>query len=118
MAEEERLERLSRFNSTVLARFLLLLYLVYPGVAVAILDMFSCTTLPSGDSFLNADLAISCLTDTYKGYISAAVIWVAIFPLGIPLFFIFLLRHFKVPDLVRQAAYRLPTPVRDAATVR
>ena len=101
MTEEERLGRLSRFNSTVLSRFLLLLYVVYPGVAVAILDIFSCTTLPSGGSFLNADPAISCRGATHAGYISAAVIWVAIFPIGIPLFFIYLLHRFKVPQLVR-----------------
>jgi hypothetical protein len=32
---EERADRLSSFNSTVLARLLLVIYIVYPGVSVA-----------------------------------------------------------------------------------
>ncbi len=39
MSEEERATRRAAFNSTMLARALLLLYLVYPGVSVAIFSM-------------------------------------------------------------------------------
>lgn len=36
VSHAERANRLSTFNSTVLSRLLLMLYLVYPGVSVAI----------------------------------------------------------------------------------
>jgi len=35
LPEEEREDRIARFNSLILARTLLVLYLVYPGVSVA-----------------------------------------------------------------------------------
>ncbi len=39
MSEQERMDRLAKFNSTVLSRALLVLYIVYPGVSVAIFQV-------------------------------------------------------------------------------
>ena len=99
--EEEAAERRARFNSTVLQRVLLILYLCYPGVSVAIVGMFSCVTLKSGESFLNADLNIVCWDKLHWRYVAAAVVWVFVVPVGVPILFIRLLHRFHVPQLAR-----------------
>ena len=99
--EEEAAERHARFNSTVLQRVLLILYLCYPGVSVAIVGMFSCVTLKSGESFLNADLNIMCWDKLHWRYVAAAVVWVFVVPVGVPVLFIRLLHRFHVPQLAR-----------------
>ena len=101
LSEEEAAERRARFNSTVLQRVLLILYLCYPGVSVAIVGMFSCVTLKSGEAFLNADLNIVCWDKLHWRYVAAAVVWVFIVPVGVPVLFIRLLHRFHVPQLAR-----------------
>jgi hypothetical protein len=105
LPEAERAERLGRFGSTVLARVLLLLYVAYPGVSVAVFSMFSCTLLPSSDrSFLDADLSIRCYDALHWRYIAAAVAWLFVVPVGVPCFFVWLMRHFRVPHIARLCA--------------
>ena len=104
LPERVQRERLSQFNSTVLSRLLLMLYVVYPGVSVAIFGIFSCTTFASGRSFLDADFHIMCYTQKHWNYIGAAVIWLVVVTLGIPAFFVVLLQRFRVPDLARLLA--------------
>jgi hypothetical protein len=99
--EDERRDRRSRFSSTVLSRLLLLMYLVYPGVSVTILSMFSCVQLGNNKSFLNADLHIQCWDATHYRYVGAAAVWVVIVPWGVPRFFISLLSHYRVPQMAR-----------------
>ena len=94
----EREERLQRFKSSCLARVLLLLYLVYPGVSVAIFQVFKCTTLESGASYLDADARIMCYDARHWRYIGGAIVWLVLVPAGIPAFFLWLLRHFRVPQ--------------------
>jgi len=105
LSEEEAEDRRARFNSTVLQRVLLVLYLCYPGVSVAIVGMFSCITLKSGDSFLNADLNIQCWDTMHWRYVAAAVAWVFVVPVGVPIVFIRLLNRFHVPQLARLKAH-------------
>ena len=59
--------------------------------------IFSCTTFESGRSFLDADFTITCYDQTHWNYIGAAIIWLFVVTLGIPMYFIWLLRRFKVP---------------------
>jgi hypothetical protein len=119
---DERAERLTRFNSTVLTRALLVLYLVYPGarvaqgramrvrtadlpaaacagVSVAIFSVFTCTRLESGVSYLNADARIMCWDAEHRRYVGGAIVWLLIVPVGVPASFIWLLRRFRVPQM-------------------
>lgn len=100
---EEVDRRLAAFQSTVLGRALLILYLVYPGVSVAVFGIFSCTAT-SRASYLDADMAITCWDSTHWRYVCAGVVWVFVIPVGVPYFFIRLLRHFKVPEMARLRA--------------
>ena len=98
-AERER--RLASFNFTVLARLLLMLYLVHPGVSVAIFEVFSCTTLQSGVSYLDADVSVRCGNAEHRRYLGAAAFWLLAVTLGIPAFFIWLCYRFQVPHMAR-----------------
>jgi hypothetical protein len=75
------------------------LYVVYPGVSVAIFSVFSCTTLHSGRAFLDADLAITCYDSLHWRYIAAGVAWLFVVPIGVPAFFLWLLRRYDVPKM-------------------
>ena len=101
VSDEERSARLSKFNSTVLQRLLLFMYLVYPGVSITIISMFSCTALDHGRSFLNADFRITCWDRTHYGYVGLALLWTLLVPLGVPYAFMKLLHIFKVPQMAR-----------------
>jgi hypothetical protein len=100
-SDSERADRIDRFNALVLSRLLLLLYLAYPGVSVAIFNIFPCTRLSSGESFLDADARISCSDPVHRGYVAAGVIWLFLVPAGVPAFFTWLLYRFKVPHMAR-----------------
>jgi hypothetical protein len=100
MPEEERATRLSQFRSTVISRVLLVLYVTYPGVSVTIFGIFTCTTLPvSGTAYLDADMSIQCYDRQHWKYVAAGVVWLFVVPLGVPAFFLWLLRRFEVPKL-------------------
>ena len=68
-------------------------------MCVAIFGIFSCTTFASGRSFLDADYNLKCYDGEHLRYVGAAIFWLFGVTVGIPLFFLWLLRHFKVPQL-------------------
>jgi len=98
MSAEDAAERRSQFSSTCLQRTLMLLYLVYPGVSVAIFGMFSCSTV-SGHSYLDQDFRITCYDKTHYRYVGGAIVWLFLVPIGVPVFFNWLLKRFRVPDM-------------------
>ena len=66
---------------------------------MAIFAVFSCTTLDSGASFLDADARIVCYDSVHKRYMGGAAVWLVLIPFGVPAFFLWLLRRFKVPQM-------------------
>lgn len=99
--EAERADRLARFDSTMLSRALIVLFLVYPGVSVAIFQVFTCTQLESGTSILDADARITCWDSTHRRYVGGAIVWLFLVPVGVPAFFTVLLHRFRVPQMAR-----------------
>ena len=61
--------------------------------------VFSCTSLETGEAYLDADARITCYDRVHWRYIGGAIIWVLLIPLSVPAFFLFLLRRFKVPQM-------------------
>ena len=98
MSAEEAAERKCQFSSTCLQRTLMLLYLVYPGVSVAIFGIFSCTAV-GGTSYLDQDVRITCYDAVWWRYCGGAIVWLLLVPAGVPLFFNALLKRFRVPDM-------------------
>jgi hypothetical protein len=101
LAENECHARLARFRNDLMARLLILLYIVYPGVSVAIFGIFSCTHIKEAGWFLDADYSIVCYSKKHWGYVGAGVIWVFVYTLGIPYYFIHLLHKYHVPLLAK-----------------
>jgi hypothetical protein len=100
----ECVERVERFEHRLLVALLLVLFFVYPGVSVAIFGIFSCTELGSGVWYLDSDVRIVCYTPKHWGYLAAGVIWTFVYTVGIPCFFLWLLHHFRVPELAHELA--------------
>jgi len=122
---------LRRFQTVCLSRSLMLLYLIYPGVSGVIIQTFNCVTLPSGASYLVADVRQRCWTTTHWRFVAGAVVWVILIPIGIPASFAALLLYFRVPQIARVRVANawlrcavehawcigLPQPPVDAATL-
>ena len=66
---------------------------------MAIFGVFSCTTLKNGVSYLDADSRIVCYDSVHKSFMGGAAVWLLLVPVGIPAFFLWLLRRFKVPQM-------------------
>jgi len=49
-------------------------------------------------------MSITCWDSTHWRYVAAGVVWVFVVPVGVPYFFIRLLRHFKVPEMAQLRA--------------
>ena len=79
--------------------FIVLLLTRVAGVSVAIFSIFTCTTFESGASYLDADARITCYDSVHKRYLSGAAVWLVLVPFGVPAFFLWLLRRFKVPQM-------------------
>lgn len=82
---------------------LLLTFLIYSPVSSTIFQTFACDNLDTGDSYLRADHSLECYDVRHRAYMALAGVMVAVYPVGIPLFYVFLLyrgRH-TITDLSR-----------------
>jgi len=71
-----------------------ILFLIYPSVSNKIFQTYSCVDFEDGSSVLRADYTISCLDPNRTGWLALASIMIVVYPLGVPLFFYWLLhRH-------------------------
>lgn len=66
-----------------------------------VIETFNCVRLPSGASFLVADVRQRCWTPQHKRYVGGAVVWLFLIPIGIPCAFCALLLYFRVPQIAR-----------------
>jgi len=78
--------------------FLYSLFLIYPGVSSTVLKHYVCKTIrygPEPDStttFLRSNPEIECGTERWTRYAYGSIPLIALYPLGIPLFFFVLLK--------------------------
>lgn len=66
------------------------LFLIYPTVSAIILRLYSCRSI-EGISYLNADFRIRCDSKEWKMYAKFNIFFTLVFPVGIPLLFMFLM---------------------------
>ena len=71
----------------------LVLFLIYPSTSAAIFATFQCEELSDGTRWLRADLSIDCSGDMHTLFRYYAGFMVLLYPLGTPLFYLFLLRR-------------------------
>jgi len=70
------------------------LFLIYPNVSSVVLRTYICKTVMDR-SYLLADFQVDCNSDLYKAHASAAVPMIALYPIGIPVFFFFMLYRYR-----------------------
>ena len=97
-----KLYQLLHIRNLSMKWILYLLFIVYPSTCQAILKIFACTTLENGRSYLTADMSIECADVpvttqifgdalTYTRYRELALIALAVYPIGVPVFFFLVL---------------------------
>eukprot|EP01043_Picozoa_sp_COSAG02_P048809 COSAG02_NODE_4836_length_4923_cov_5.490257_2_plen_446_part_00 len=70
---------------------MLIIFLVYPTLSSTIFTMFACRDLDMDQSYHVYDTGIDCNSSTYKAFRAVAVLLLLAMPVGIPVFFFFLL---------------------------
>jgi hypothetical protein len=71
----------------------LVLFLIYPSTSAAVFAAFQCEELSDGTRWLRADLSVDCDGDFHTLFRYYAGLMVIVYPLGTPLFYLFLLRR-------------------------
>ena len=81
-----------------LSLFFYLTYLILPSVTTTIFQMYLCTDVdpdnetPGADNwYLTADMRISCTSNYYNGGVAYASVMVVVYPVGIPLLYLWML---------------------------
>jgi hypothetical protein len=72
------------------------LFLIYPSTSAAVFATFQCEELSDGTRWLRADLSVDCDSDIHKLASSYASLMILVYPLGTPLFYLFLLWRNRV----------------------
>ncbi len=99
---ESLLELYHSFESRYLNYFFYLTYLVLPSVSTLIFQLFVCKNVDPDDedtdtydSFLVADVRISCTSDYYKSWLWFGYLMILVYPVGIIVFYWICLYQFK-----------------------
>ena len=71
--------------------FLVLLFIIFAPSSTIILQTFLCDTFDNGTSYMYADYNLSCHSPTHQQYVIYASFMVLVYPIGIPLFYLYLL---------------------------
>jgi len=70
------------------------LFLLYPATSARILSMFVCRSI-DGKSYLMADFTIECGGQDWNQYLPFAIVFLFLYPIGIPVFYFLLLRRYR-----------------------
>ena len=82
-----------------------MLFLLYPSLSMITLDTFNCREI-LGEYYLVADMEARCYTTEWANHAVFAVIGVALYPVGIPAFFYYMLRSHE-DELVSERLLQL-----------
>jgi len=84
------------------------LFLIYPAVSSTVLNTFNCIDLDVHGNWLKVDMRVQCPRDTLNVGFTWSLVFVFIYPVGIPILFGIILWYFSVPNLAqrKQDLYR------------
>ena len=82
-------------GNTMVKFIFICLFLLYPGVSQRSFSTFDCHVLDNGESWLRADYSVDCNSSTHATYRFIAVFFLLLYPFGVPLIFLGLLRMNK-----------------------
>jgi len=71
--------------------FIIITYVLFPGLCATIFSAFICEDFDDGTSLLRTDYSIDCKQNEYKPIYSYALIMVFVYPLGIPFLYMSML---------------------------
>jgi hypothetical protein len=99
--EEEERENLKKKRHKIVSSYLtvalMFLSFILPGICISIFQTFVCVDLDSRDlvsdsqKYLSADYSISCTSERYLWGYSYAIAMVFVYPVGVPLFYFYLM---------------------------
>lgn len=100
-ADTELLEkRTYELQSHMLRTVLVVLFLIYPSLSVRMLNVLNCKDI-HGTEYLDADISVECYTPLHNTFIFVATVGILLYAVGIPLGFLWLMRHYQVPGIAR-----------------
>ena len=98
---DKKKEEYSKNHDVVIDQFwyslLFCLFLLYPTVSVATLRSFNCQDLGPSGVRLMADYSEMCPSGNFIFYWAA--VCTAVYPVGVPLFFILVMRAYRIPQI-------------------
>lgn len=94
-------EARDRFSASCLSKFILALSVAYTPVAEAIMGVFGCERI-EGTYWLLADLREQCYTRRHYTFYPVAIFFLIFFVFGIPVFFLAVFYHFRIPQMVAE----------------
>ena len=89
-----------KLQSHMMRTVLVVLFLVYPSLSAKMLSVFNCKDI-HGQSYLIGDILLACYTTEHNLYMSLAAIGMAVYAIGIPLGFLWLMFYYQVPSLAK-----------------
>ncbi|CAM9127774.1 unnamed protein product [Ectocarpus sp. 6 AP-2014] len=84
-------DRFSRINQRHAKFMYLISFLVYSSVSSTVFQTFPCDDIDTGESFLRVDYRIQCSTAEHRGYMVYAGFMCLVYPIGIPVAYLFFL---------------------------
>lgn len=90
-------QRHNHLNRQFVKLVLFTVFLLYPFVSKTVLGVFNCIEV-DGTSYLLADLSLLCFDDNWNSYAVVCGIFVAMYPVGIPVSYLLLLRKADLRD--------------------
>lgn len=87
----KRLEDVPKLRNGTFSLFLLILFLIYPGVSNTILSTFVCKSFDDGSSYLRKDLTVSCIAPERWIWLVVASVGAVVYVGGIPAVYFFTL---------------------------
>jgi hypothetical protein len=105
----EKAAAFNRIKEKYLNYFFYLSYLVLPSVTTTIFQTFLCTDVDpdredsdESDSYLTADMNISCHSDYYKNGVAYAVCMICVYPIGVSAMYLVLLYYNRAEIRTRE----------------
>ena len=74
-------------RNKLLSATLFFMFFIYSSVSYTIFKTFICDPLDNGEVYLQADYSLKCSTKRHKAYTGYASLMIAVYPIGIPVFF-------------------------------
>jgi hypothetical protein len=88
-----RLER-ALARKKLLRLVLFAVFLLYPNVSSTLFSYFQCSTV-NGATFLVVDFRVICYDARWQQYLPLAIVCIALYPIGVPLLVLYLLRSVR-----------------------